>query len=128
MEDLIAEAVRAEGDEGDMVRLLIDIAAQAEDDVGLRTQAIKVSGQLVRRRCDALRPIDHASMSKGPIQDPPALAGPYALVATYLSLMKKLVAEPGDQTAQLAEVVRTLHDLLVAHTNPYDVYSLWDAL
>ncbi|OQR94211.1 BEACH domain-containing protein [Achlya hypogyna] len=123
MEDLIAEALRAEGAEGEMVRLLIDIAAQAEEDVGLRTQAIKVGAQLVRRRMEAQRPIDEPAASKGPLDDPSATPESHNVVSAYLTLLKK-VQSPD----HVADILRTLADLLSCHVNPIDAYSLWESI
>ncbi|ETW10340.1 hypothetical protein H310_00664 [Aphanomyces invadans] len=133
MDQLLDEALRVnDGNEGEMVRLMIDIVAEARDNSLLQMQAIDIAGQLVQRRLAMLQPVDKCPSSCQPVRKTSLQSSSLALsssastetdsiVGRLLFLAMKTQAEP----ILLEAVLSLLTELFMFDAHPTDLIALW---
>ncbi|KAH9107314.1 hypothetical protein AeMF1_017333 [Aphanomyces euteiches] len=125
MDLLLDEALKAEGNEGEMVRLMIDITAEARDDVSMQSRAIGVAAQLVRRKLLLLQAVESSSTNTYNQTNEPTIVQD-SLVGRLLYLAIKI--QETSELPLLAEVLGILLEIMVFDVQPRDVYSLWQAM
>ncbi|RHZ31444.1 hypothetical protein DYB26_001542 [Aphanomyces astaci] len=120
-----------------MVRLMIDIVAEAKDDILMQKRALEVAGQLARRKLALLQPVDSAPSAaaaatqlshKAELSAPQTFTSMITafpqverVVGRLLYLALKTQADP----TLVESVLSLLTELLVFDARTVDAFSLW---
>jgi len=132
MDELFAEALQADEMEGDMVRLMLDIAAQcAQDDIDTQTQALDVASKLVGRKLLKFEAIDlyeNIELEHGISYQENTLVGKYLQLIPILLERSTNAELQGKKEYLVQEILKTVLEMCVFNMKERDAYSIWKAM